>query len=156
MKVTHGMTNSRLYNIYRNMKQRCHNPKNTNFDKYGGKGIEVCQEWRDSPSDFISWALRNGYTDELTIDRVDATKGYEPSNCRWITLSENSAIPNKGRKGNNGNGNTPVLIEYNGKTQSLKDWSNELGIPYKTLHRRVRSLGWSAERAFKTVVGGSK
>lgn len=156
MREKHGMTDSRVYTIYRNMKQRCHNPNHTSFDNYGGKGVKVCQEWRDSPSAFISWALSNGYTDELTIDRVDATKGYEPSNCRWISLSENSAIPHRGRTGNNGNGNTPVLIEYNGKTQSLKDWANELDIPYKTLHRRVRSLGWSTEKAFTKTVGGNR
>ncbi|ULF48725.1 hypothetical protein [Bacillus phage BillyBob] len=147
MREQHGMTGSRLYTIYRNMKQRCHNPKHTSYETYGAKGIEVCLEWRNSPTVFMEWALANGYNDELTIDRVDSTKGYAPDNCRWITLSENSRRAGLGRKRPDG-GKKPKLVTYNGKSQSLKDWASELGVSYQALHARVSRNGGSIEKAF--------
>ncbi|AZF89210.1 hypothetical protein Goe5_c01040 [Bacillus phage vB_BthM-Goe5] len=150
MREKHGMTGSRLYNIYRNMNQRCHNPKNTSFNKYGDKGIEVCTEWRNSPTAFMDWALDNGYSDKLTIDRVDPLDGYHPSNCRWIPLEENSRRASAGRKLVKG-GKTPKLVNYNGKSQSMRDWADEFGIPYKTLHQRVRRHNGVIEEAFSIL-----
>lgn len=153
MRSEHGMTNTRLMNIWRNMKQRCNNPKNTAYGRYGARGVKVCQEWEESSAAFFNWALNSGYSDDLTIDRIESTGSYEPDNCRWIPLTENSSIPHRGRKGNNGGGHFKP-VTYNGKTQTLKEWATELGIPYKTLHKRVRSSGWSYEKAFTTKVGG--
>lgn len=80
-------TNQRLSNIYRQMKQRCYNKNNPKYKNYGGRGIVVCDEWL-KPIKFIEWAKISGYNDDLTIDRIDVNGNYEPSNCRWVTKSE--------------------------------------------------------------------
>lgn len=80
--------NKRLYNIYRNMKQRCHNPKAHQYKDYGERGIYVCDEWKNSFSSFVKWALNNGYEDGLTIDRINNNAGYCPNNCRFTTMLE--------------------------------------------------------------------
>lgn len=89
----HKLCENRLYNIFRNMKQRCYNPKTINYKNYGGKGITICEEWLDEKTGFINfynWAIKNGYNENLTIDRIDVNGDYEPNNCQWITKSENS------------------------------------------------------------------
>lgn len=90
--------NKRLYNIWACMKQRCSNPKHTAAAWYHDKGIRVCDEWLKYKN-FERWALENGYSDDLTIDRVDSDKNYEPSNCRWITISQNrkKALESRGK-----------------------------------------------------------
>lgn len=89
MRKKHGMAETRLYKTYTNMKQRCNNPNDPKYNSYGGKGIRLCDEWNNNASSFLGWALANGYSDELTIDRIDSTKDYCPENCRWITFPEN-------------------------------------------------------------------
>lgn len=84
---THGLTGTRLYTIWANMKARCQNPNYEQFEHYGGRGIEVCAEWQAFES-FAQWARANGYREDLTIDRVDNDGGYAPSNCRWATSLE--------------------------------------------------------------------
>lgn len=98
----HGESETRLYTIWALMRQRCNNSKSTNYSRYGGKGISVCAEWDRSYIAFKQWAMNNGYTDELTIDRIDSDGDYKPSNCRWIPRSENTrrAIINARKKAN--------------------------------------------------------
>lgn len=87
----HGMSGSRVYSIWQGMLQRCHDKNFPSYHNYGGRGIFVCKEWRDSPIKFISWAKQNGYEDKFQIDRIDNDKGYYPKNCRWVTCKENRA-----------------------------------------------------------------
>ena len=94
---THGEghgNGTRLYHIWCGMRQRCNNPNHHAWNLYGGKGVKLCDEWNDYPT-FKAWALANGYADNLSIDRIDPSKGYCPENCRWLTPSENTARANK-------------------------------------------------------------
>lgn len=144
-------THSRLSEIFRSMKKRCYNIKSIQYEYYGGRGIKLCDEWNDRTIIRISgigytkgflafkkWALENGYQDNLSIDRIDVNKNYEPSNCRWVT---------KQSQANNRRNNK--YITYKGKTQSLADWCRELRIKYTTIQDRLE-LGWSIEKAFET------
>lgn len=84
---THGMSCTRIYNIWKHMIGRCYNEKHIAYYKYGAKGITVCSEWHEF-GPFVKWAREHGYTDNLSIDRIDNTKNYTPDNCRWVTLKE--------------------------------------------------------------------
>lgn len=81
---------TRLYNIWTDMKQRCYNPNAKNYNRYGGRGIKVFSEWKDSFEKFKNWALENGYQNSLTLDRLDNNSGYCPANCRWATAKQQS------------------------------------------------------------------
>lgn len=135
----HGKRNTRLYRIWYHMRERCNNKNAAHYSDYGGRGITVCKDWDSGFQPFYEWATSNGYKDGLTIDRVDNNKGYSPDNCRWATYNEQAR-----NKRNNLN------ITYNGKTQTLKEWANELGIRYTTLWQRLYKRGLSIEKAFKT------
>lgn len=95
--ITHGLSGTRLHNVWAGMIARCINPKNNSYRYYGAKGIRVCDEWRDF-STFNKWALENGCRDGLSIDRLDPKGNYAPENCQWITLSENARRMQRSRK----------------------------------------------------------
>ena len=126
----------RLGKIYRSMKKRCYDPKSNRYKRYGARGIRICDEWLSDINAFREWAVANGYNDNLSIDRIDNDGDYCPENCRWVTISEQS-----------NNTSRTVMIEFNGKRQTLAQWSRELNIPTSTLHNRIRVHGWSVERA---------
>lgn len=126
----------RLVQIWRAVNHRCYNPKDTAYKWYGGKGIKVCDEWHNFDS-FKDWAIANGYSDKLTIDRIDSNKDYCPENCQWATWEEQA---------NNTSSNK--MITYNGKTQSLSMWAKELNLDYHRTKARLNYCNWSIEEAF--------
>ena len=132
----HGMAHTRLDHIYKHMKSRCTNPKNAAYANYGGRGITICEEWLKNKKSFFEWAIKNGYSDSLTIDRIDNDKGYCPENCRWTTCFVQA---------NNTRAN--VLIEYNGVEKTYGQWSEVTGISLGTIWARINVYGWSVERA---------
>lgn len=142
---THGYTGTRLYMTWQNMRARCYRKSAKRYDDYGGRGITVCDEWRVSFEAFRDWALQSGYSDELTIDRIDVNGNYEPGNCRWISNNEQQF-----NRRNNRN------ITFNGKTQTISQWAKEYGLECKTLQGRLDKSGWSIEKALTTPVDNTK
>lgn len=96
---THGYSRTKLGNVFEGMKQRCNNPKNKNYEKYGGRGIKICTEWLNDPKKFFDWAIKNGYKEGLSIDRIDVNGNYEPDNCRWAD-NETQCLNQRLRKDN--------------------------------------------------------
>lgn len=135
----HGGLNTRLYRIWRNMKSRCACSSAAKHFNYGGKGITVCEEWNEF-SAFREWALSNGYTDNLTIDRKDSSKGYTPENCRWATTKEQ-----------NNNTSQNHILDYNNFSGTIAQWAERIGLPYKVLSERIRRE-WTIERALNTPI----
>lgn len=144
---THNKTKTRLYSIWNHMKQRCGNPKDSNYKYYGERGIEVCEEWKSDYSLFEKWALSNGYTDELTIDRIDNDGNYCPENCRWTTMEVQ--VNNKRNRRPN------LYITYKGETLSIKDAAEKYGISYSALKNRIYA-GWNIEDAIEKPAKNKK
>ena len=129
----------RLHTIWSSMKQRCNNPNNAKYKSYGGRGVKICEDWLDF-SNFFDWAINNGYSDNLSIDRIDVNGNYEPSNCRWVS--------NKIQARNKQN---TVYLEYEGISKSISDWADEKGISHEVIKKRM-SLGWTAEEILNIPV----
>lgn len=124
---------------YNHMKERCYNPNSKSYHRYGGRGIKVCDEWLNDFSAFESWALSNGYSPELKLDRVDNDGDYCPENCEFVTNKKNCQ-----HKGNT------RYYTLNGKTQNLAQWCEEMKMPYATVLTRLDRYGWDFERAIAT------
>lgn len=108
-----SLEHPRIYRIWKHMIYRCYRTAETGYERYGGKGVTVCQEWIDSFDSFLEWALSNGYSDTLTIDRIDSTKPYQPDNCRWATYFTQEQ--NRGLMGNNTSGYNGISQMKNGR-----------------------------------------
>ena len=138
--VTHGMSNTRLYSIYRDMKNRCNGLKKRDKANYHDRGITYCKEW-DRFENFKEWALSHGYREDLTLDRIDNNGNYEPNNCRWITRAEQNLNTRQNH-----------FITYRGETHTVKEWALILGIKPSTLRSRLNTYGWTVEEAFNTRI----
>lgn len=121
-----SVKNNRLYNIWRGMKKRCYLPTNKDYKNYGGRGISVCDEWKNNFLAFYDWSIANSYSDTLTIDRIDTNGNYEPSNCRWVDIKTQE----RNRRNN----------LYITETKNLSEWCEILNYPYKKAKERCQIL----------------
>lgn len=133
----HKMSHTRPHRIWMNMRQRCSNKNRHDFKYYGGKGIRVCKEWQTFKG---FWGdMKDGYEDNLTIDRVDTNGNYEPGNCRWSTQREQMNNFSKNR-----------IVEFNNQKKTMSEWAASLGMKYYNMRDRIDRYGWSIERALTT------
>lgn len=127
------MKNTKLYSVWNEMRSRCNNPNDCSYARYGGKGTSVCEEWNDFLN-FYHWAIEHGYEEGLTLDRINPSGNYEPSNCRWATQ-----LQQQRNRGNN------VRLEKDGVSLTLKEWCEKLGFSYtcaKTrYYRKIKKCG---------------
>ena len=136
---THGLSGTYRYeyNAWSHMRHRCHNPLDIEYKNYGGRGIVVCERWRDDFPTFL--ADMGPRPKNTTLDRMNNDAGYTPENCRWISLRENLRNMRKTR-----------FLTFEGRTQSFMAWVEELGIKYITLYTRIYQRHWDIERALST------
>ena len=147
--LKHGLSNTRFDNIRHGMIQRCYNKNNLYYKNYGNRGIKVCDEWLDKNNGlitFYNWSIKNGYSDELTLDRIDVNGNYEPSNCRWTTMKEQE-----------NNKRTNHFIKYRGCSKTIRQWCDYFGIRYDTLFyhyvKRHKSMDEIVDKyAIKNIV----
>lgn len=125
-KTIHGHRYERLYGIWKRMNNRCHLESDSAYNNYGGRGISVCDDWRNSYDDFRDWSYENGYADDLSIDRIDNSRGYSPENCRWADSFTQANNTRRSR-----------YITYGGITHSISEWSRLLDVHKATLRYRV-------------------
>ena len=136
---THGQSYSHLYQIWHGMKMRCVNPNMQDYSRYGGRGINVCDDWNDNYESFQDWALNNGYSEDLTIDRIDPNGNYEPDNCQWASKKEQA---------NNRRNN--LRYSMNGEAHTLSEWCEIVGLPYQAVYARIHRYNWDFISAIST------
>lgn len=135
----HGKCYAKIYGVWHGIKQRCFDKNRPEYERYGGRGITMFDEWLDFEN-FYKWAIGNGYEESLTIERIDVNENYKPSNCKWATWEEQSL-----------NKNDTHFLEYKGVKKPLTVWAREKGINPSTLLYRIKR-GWTVERALETKV----
>lgn len=140
LNYKHGDTGTRLHSIWLAMKRRAVS-KTDNKKNYGNRGISMCSEWANDYLVFKAWALANGYADNLSIDRIDVNGDYEPQNCRWLTFKEQQ-----------NNKRTNHFLTFRGKTQTIAQWAEEIGMNYQTLSRRINVAKMNPEEALTKPV----
>lgn len=136
---THGMTKTRIYNTWSQMKRRCIKTTDAAYPNYGGRGITVCEKWLSFEAFYAD--MGEAPTDNHTIERIDNDAGYFMGNCRWALRSEQNANTRANHR-----------LTYNGKTLHLAEWSRQTGIGYPTILFRLK-MGWSVERALTAPIG---
>jgi len=129
-----------MRNSWRGMKERCLNVNSKAFKNYGGRGITVYQFWAESFSSFLYWCIKNGHRAGLELDRIDNNSGYSPSNCRFVTHTQN----NRNKRNNR-------FVEYKGERKTMSEWIEIYGFNYKTLSNRI-NRGWGIDKAFETPI----
>lgn len=135
----HELINHGLYKVWSSIQQRCYNPKHRSYKNYGGRGILMCEQWRENFYSFYQWAVANKWEQGKPIDRINNNGNYEPDNCRFVTIKEN----NRNKRKN-------INITFNGVTQCIAAWAADLNVDFKTLKYRLSNNQWSLEEALTT------
>lgn len=125
-----------MYSTWNGMKQRCLDPNSSHYHRYGGRGVTICEEWLNDYSKFYEWAMANGASKELTLDRVDTDGNYEPSNCRWADVETQMNNTSQNR-----------FIEYNGEKLTVMQWARRTGLEEGTIRTRLDRYGYSVGEA---------
>ena len=120
--------NKRIGHIFRGMTRRCYNKNDRAYKWYGAKGIKICDEWINNPKSFEEWALKNGYANNLTIDRINEDKDYCPENCRWISSVDNAKYKS-----------TTKLTTVDGVSHTGKEWADECNLGCNTINLMLRT-----------------
>lgn len=136
---THGLSNTRLYQIWLGIRRRCNDSKRQQYKNYGARGIKIQKEWETDFVRFYEWSMNNGYSDDLSIDRIDNDKSYSEENCRWATREMQANNTSKNH-----------FITFEGRTHTLIEWSRIKGINYSTIRNRVRR-GAAKDKIFAKV-----
>ena len=138
--TTHGMSGTRIHGIWSDMRSRCNLITNQNYYRYGGRGIKVYGEWEGEYGfeHFYEGSMKNGYTDKLTIDRIDNNGAYSPENCRWTDMETQCNNRRNSR-----------FLEYNGEVKTLAQWVKCLNLKYARTYNRIYGLGWTVKEAFE-------
>lgn len=139
--VIHGKSHTRLYKIYINMIQRCEKEYSTIYEYYGGRGIKVCDEWKEDFENFYNWSIAHGYNSKLTIDRIDPNGNYEPLNCRWVNMKEQ-----------NYNRRSSHIFKIDGVNYGIRELSQKIDLSEKIIQSRLDS-GWTLEEIINTPKG---
>lgn len=134
----HGHSKTRVWAIYSGMKARCYNENFPKYKDYGARGICICDEWLNDFMAFYNWSITHGYSDDLSIDRINVNGNYEPTNCRWATLEEQSY-----------NKRNTLRLEFNGEEHSIKEWSEITGLSTDAIRSRLQR-NWSIEKTLST------
>lgn len=151
--LKHGLSGSRIYTIWNGMIERCFNGKTPSYKNYGARGIIVCEEWKNDFMTFRKWALENGYTEKLTIDRIDVNGNYEPSNCRWVDYKTQN---NNRRPRSEWKERELKQCCIDGEIKPLKEWYIIYKTSAQTVRYRMKTMGMTFEEALKTpkLTGG--
>lgn len=128
IRTTHGLWGTRLYRIWKGIKNRCYNKKSADYIIYGARGITVCNEWKNNFQAFYDWAMSHGYQDNLSTERIDPDGNYSPENCRWATDKEQA---------NNRRSNRFITIGE--ETKTVAEWIEYSGISRATFYQRLRA-----------------
>lgn len=129
-KLSTKWNNKRLQRIFYSMKRRCYSPGNKSYAAYGGRGIQICEEWLSDPKRFEEWAIAHGYDDHMTIDRVSADHNYEPENCRWVSFRDNATYRR----------NTHVIY-VDGVGRTGKDWARVCCVGENVVNKMIAKRG---------------
>lgn len=121
----HKLSKTRLYKTYYGMKERCYNPNHDSYQRYGGRGIKICDEWLNDVEKFLEWGLNNGYDDNLFIDRIDNDGNYKPSNCRWVDEYEQS-----------NNRSSSIYTKVDNEFLTIAEIARKYGFEYETIRAR--------------------
>lgn len=133
---SHGLHDTALYRKWASVKNRCFNRNDKMYKHYGERDITMCDEWKNDFKAFYNWSMKNGYKENLELDRIDNDGNYCPENCRYVTHQEN--LRNMKRT---------LKVTFKGETKPLIDWCDELNLNYHTVYNRIYNLGWNIDKA---------
>ena len=137
----HNQRHTKIYEVWKTLKQRCFNPTNISYKNYGGRGITICEDWKNNFSSFYEWSMKNGYKEGLSIDRIDNNGNYCPENCRWtdrLTQANNTR--------------TNHFITFRNQTKTIAEWARHFNLPYSNILAKLQKNNYDSEKAFAGLV----